>query len=173
MILTLIFILTGAMHGYIYITEKVIFTGGPTMKLTRATDYALFLAAHLAELEPGENTSIGAVAAEYGIPERFLANIVNKLANAGIIKTLKGVNGGMRLARDPSLITVLEVTDVMEKSIALTKCQSADPYCPVMERCTVKGFMDYMYGQFRELLGRTTIETLKSYTNKEKLSLDF
>lgn len=138
------------------------------MKLTRATDYALFLAAHLAELEPGENTSIGAVAAEYGIPERFLANIVNKLANAGIITTLKGVNGGIRLARDPSRITVLEVADVMEKSIALTKCQSADPYCPVMEHCTVKGFMDYIYQQFIDLLDKTTIDTLRLHAEKGK-----
>lgn len=141
------------------------------MKLTRATDYALFVTAHLATLERGEITSIRAVVSEYDIPERFLANIVNKLAGAGIIASMKGVNGGIRLARDAAQITVLQVVESMEKSLALVKCQSAEPFCPLVDSCLVKGLMDHVYQEMRETLGRTSIADLKFYADRGKVMI--
>ncbi len=131
------------------------------MKFTRATDYALFVTTHLAGLEPDESISTRAVACKFNIPERFLANIVHKLAKNGIIVSLKGVNGGIKLARDASQITMLEVVEVMEKSLALVKCQSEAPHCPLESNCTMKGFMDNIYREMRDSLNLTTIDNLR------------
>lgn len=136
------------------------------MKMTRATEYALILSAHLATLNPGENTNIRLAASECGIPKRFLANIVNRLANAGIVASFKGVNGGIRLARNGSQITVLEVVEAVEGGLSLVNCQGPEPSCSLEIHCRVKEFMDQTYHQLAENLNRTTIESLNELAEK-------
>lgn len=141
------------------------------MKLTKATDYALILSAHLAALGPGESTNIRTVASECNIPKRFLANIVSRLSKASIVSSLKGVNGGIRLAKDSSEITMLEVVEAIEGSLALVNCQRPDCFCPLEESCTVKGFMDQMYHELIETFGRTTIQDLRVFADSGKLGV--
>lgn len=85
------------------------------MKLTRAASYALHAVVHMAQ-QKTQHTPVAShtIAAERGIPERFLLKVLKPLVSNRILLSVKGPNGGYRLARQPSDITMLEIIEAAE-----------------------------------------------------------
>ena len=84
------------------------------MKLSRASSYALHAVAFMAGRK--DNTKAVAshhIAAARGIPDRFLLKVLKPLVSAQILLSVKGPNGGYRLARSPSDISMLEVVEAV------------------------------------------------------------
>jgi Rrf2 family protein len=54
------------------------------------------------------------VAKAQGIPERFLLKVLKPLVSAGVLHSVKGPNGGYRLARSPSDVTLLDVIEAVD-----------------------------------------------------------
>ena len=87
------------------------------MKLTRASSYALHALAHMAAQAPGQPLASHHIAEARGIPERFLLKVLKPLVSAGVLRSVKGPNGGYRLARPATQVTVLEVIEAAEGPI--------------------------------------------------------
>lgn len=104
------------------------------MQLNRQTDYALRAVLYLAS-HPLAN--IGEVAEAQFVPQDFLAKIIQKLARADIVKTHRGVGGGISLARPPGKINMLEVIEAMEGPLALNRCFSHPGECPREYFCAI------------------------------------
>jgi Rrf2 family protein len=88
------------------------------MKLTRASSYALHAVVHMAQ-QKVQNSPVAShhIAAERGIPERFLLKVLKPLVSHRILLSVKGPNGGYRLARSPSDITMLEVVEAVDGDV--------------------------------------------------------
>lgn len=85
------------------------------MKLSAKTEYGCLAMLHLAEQHPlGEPVQIRRVAAEHGIPSRFLVQILLELKRAGLVHSTRGAAGGYQLARGPEEISLGEVIAVLE-----------------------------------------------------------
>jgi len=67
------------------------------MHLTRFTDYGLRTLTYLA-LRPEDMTSIAEISGAYRISENHMIKVVHHLGQAGLIETIRGRNGGIRLA---------------------------------------------------------------------------
>lgn len=104
------------------------------MQINRQTDYALRAVLYLAS-HPLAN--IGEVAEAQFVPQDFLAKIIQKLARADIVKTRRGVGGGISLARPPGKINMLEVIEAMEGPLALNRCFSHPGECPREYFCAI------------------------------------
>ena len=104
------------------------------MQLNRQTDYALRAVLYLAS-HPLAN--IGEVAEAQFVPQDFLAKIIQKLSRAGIVKTHRGVGGGISLARPPEKINMLEVIEALEGPLALNRCFSHPGECPREYFCAI------------------------------------
>lgn len=137
------------------------------MKLTKATDYALILLKHLNSLENGKITSVKNVAAACHIPKRFLANIVHRLSKAGIIITVKGMDGGIRLSKSSDKITIKDVLEVLEGNIRFADCQMHSGICNTEDVCTIKQFWDAKLAGFISVLNNTTIKDLSDFVQQE------
>ena len=137
------------------------------MKLTKATDYALIILSQLAMLEPGVNTNVKKVAGSSGIPERFLAIIVHRLSTSGIINSTKGMNGGIRLGRPGSEITLRDVVEAIEGRIGFVECQKQIGLCSLEDNCVTKPFWDAVHEKFLLSLSGTTIEDLSRFVPEE------
>src|SRR6266446_68653 len=87
------------------------------MKLTRASSYALYAVVHMANQKNNRPTPSHLVARARKIPERFLLKVLKPLVSARILHSVKGPNGGYRLARAPAQITLLEILEAVDGPI--------------------------------------------------------
>ena len=87
------------------------------MKLTRASSYALHAVAFMAQQKTDKPVASHNIAQARGIPERFLLKVLKPLVSAQILLSIKGPNGGYRLARGANEITMLEVVEAVDGPI--------------------------------------------------------
>jgi Rrf2 family protein len=97
------------------------------MKLTRAASYAVhalvFMAAQKNNSKPLASHNI---AQARGIPERFLLKVLKPLVSVRILLSIKGPNGGYRLARSANEITLLDVIEAVDGPIRAQSSLSRD-----------------------------------------------
>jgi Rrf2 family protein len=89
------------------------------MKLTRASSYALHAVAYMASHKndsPVASHNI-AKATKPNIPERFLLKVLKPLVSARVLQSVKGPNGGYKLARPATTISVLEIIEAVDGAI--------------------------------------------------------
>ncbi len=87
------------------------------MRLTRASSYALHAIVHIAQEDNGKTLPSHDIAKARKIPERFLLKVLKPLVSAGLLYSVKGPNGGYRLAKQPKEITMLEVIEAVDGPI--------------------------------------------------------
>jgi Rrf2 family protein len=81
--------------------------------LSKKTEYALIALAHLSE-QPGRLASARGIAQGHSLPAALLMNILKNLQCHGLLRSVRGVNGGYRLARDLSSLSLYELISVVE-----------------------------------------------------------
>ena len=77
-----------------------------TVKISTKGRYALRLMTDLALHDDGGYISIKSIAARQDISEKYLEQIITQLSRAGFVKSIRGAQGGYRLAYDPEHYTV-------------------------------------------------------------------
>lgn len=108
------------------------------LKLTKKADYGLIALRHLAVNAKDGSSSAKEIADRYGMPLPLLSKILQKLTRSGVLLSEHGTNGGYRLARDPRLISALEVIRTLDGPIILTSCFTDAGECDHSGRCTVR-----------------------------------
>lgn len=106
------------------------------MLVTRETDYAVRCVLFLAH-EKDQVASVGEIADQMHIPKSFLAKILQRLVREGIVESIRGVNGGFRLLRDPAHITLLEVLTAIQGVAPVNACAIDKRRCNLSSRCGV------------------------------------
>lgn len=104
------------------------------MDITRKTDYALRMLSMLVERE-GSLLSVRIAAEQNLIPYSFARSIQHSLVQAGIVESLRGVHGGMRLKVDPSEVTLRDVVEAVQGPFVMNDCCAEDADCPRMSFC--------------------------------------
>jgi Rrf2 family protein len=87
------------------------------MKLTRASSYALHAVVHMAAQKKNDPVASHMIAQARGIPDRFLLKVLKPLVSAQVLLSVKGPNGGYRLAKPPNEITMLEILEAVDGPI--------------------------------------------------------
>jgi Rrf2 family protein len=87
------------------------------MKLTRASSYAIHALVFMAAQKKNRPVASHHIAKARGIPERFLLKVLKPLVSARVLHSVKGPNGGYRLARAPSEISILEILEAVDGPI--------------------------------------------------------
>jgi Rrf2 family protein len=86
------------------------------MKLTRASSYALHAVTYMAQQKTDRPVASHKIAQERGIPERFLLKVLKPLVSARVLTSVKGPNGGYKLARPATDISMLEIVEAVEQA---------------------------------------------------------
>lgn len=97
------------------------------MKINMETDYAFRIMRTLARR--GQITDAKTISEITSLPQRFTLKILGKLVLGGIVVSRKGANGGYGLSRPADKITLLDVLEVIEGPIVISKCLSEDFVC--------------------------------------------
>jgi len=85
--------------------------------------------------EDDEVIPITEIATSRDIPETFLRKLLRSLINAGVVESKRGYWGGIRLAKPPADITVLEVVEAVEGEVGLSRCVKDPSHCELGKEC--------------------------------------
>lgn len=106
------------------------------MKISTKGRYALRLMLDLALHDTGEPIRIKEISIRQDISDKYLEQIVSVLNKAGMVKSIRGPQGGYRLARAPEQYTVGSILRLTEGSLAPVSCLEDEPNeCPRQEQC--------------------------------------
>ncbi|MGB3388619.1 MAG: Rrf2 family transcriptional regulator [Pseudaminobacter sp.] len=130
------------------------------MRLTVYTDYALRMLMYLAVKEDGLAT-IADIAESYGISRTHLMKVAHQLGVAGYIETVRGRQGGLRLARPSRTISVGEVVRCTEPDMALVPClEPANGHCTILVCCQLRTALQRARMAFVSVLDEYTLHDL-------------
>ncbi|MCT8997137.1 iron-responsive transcriptional regulator RirA [Chelativorans intermedius] len=130
------------------------------MRLTRQTNYAIRILMYCAANE-GRLSRIPDIAQAYSLSELFLFKILQPLVENNLVETVRGRNGGVRLARPAEEITLFDVVRVTEESFAMAECFENDGTdCPLVDGCGLNEALRKALGAFFDVLSSYTIRDL-------------
>ena len=129
------------------------------MRLTRQTNYAIRILMYCAANE-GRLSRIPDIAQAYSLSDLFLFKILQPLVEAGFVQTVRGRNGGVKLAKPAEEITLFDVVRVTEESFAMAECFENDTECPLVDGCGLNEALRKALGAFFEVLASYTIQDL-------------
>lgn len=89
--------------------------------LSQTVEYALRAVAALAQAAPEARTA-AQLAKATRTPAPYLAKVLQGLRRGGIVLSRRGAGGGVALARDPAVMTVLEVVNAVEPIQRIRTC---------------------------------------------------
>ena len=108
------------------------------MKITAKSRYALRVLLDIAANGGKGPRTIKDIAASQGISEKFISRIVVPLHRAELVTTERGVKGGLRLARFPEKITLLDIVVATDGPLSLVHCLARPGVCPRQGRCAAE-----------------------------------
>jgi Rrf2 family nitric oxide-sensitive transcriptional repressor len=131
------------------------------MRLTRHTDNALRALIYLGVHQDDAPCRITDIARRMGMSEDHLAKVVARLAQLGYVETLRGREGGVRLALPPAKIVVGEVVRGTEDNLNLVECfDPSTNQCPIAPACSLAPALDEALQAFFKVLDAYTLADL-------------
>ena len=102
------------------------------MQLPIKAHYATVAMLALAQsFDRGRLLTVRAIADEHNVPAQFLVQILQQLRAAGMITSTRGSNGGFRLERAPSTITLADIIDAVCPPTTNCSSESGSPLCSI------------------------------------------
>jgi len=109
------------------------------MKLSLQTDFALRVLIYAAFRN--ERVNIADVANFFDISKPHVAKVVNLLSRQGYIRSIRGIGGGLELARPANGITIGEIIDCVEGQSHMLDCMSMSNVCVIEQFCNLKSIL--------------------------------
>jgi Rrf2 family protein len=126
--------------------------------IRRETDYAFRCLVRLAGLENDAVESVKQVATGESLPEPLLRKILQRLGKSGIVTSVKGCSGGVRLARAPRQITLRDVLESIQGQVTLNRCVRPGGCCENMADCRLHTSIKRAQHKIDDILNETTLQ---------------
>jgi len=132
------------------------------LKFTTKSEYGLKAVLNLAENFGKGPIPIHDIAENHGISENYLEQLLSTLRRAGLVKSVRGAQGGYMLASSPKEITVGEIIRILEGSIAPKKCvDDENPNaCNRAENCAARMVWEKLKDSVSEVLDSITLDDM-------------
>jgi Rrf2 family protein len=130
------------------------------MKLSTRTRYGVRLMVELGLNYGKKPIFLKDIARRENISEKYLSIIVIRLRGAGLVASVRGVNGGYNLAKDPVQITLIEVVTVLEGNCHLVHCVKNSSACSRAPQCASRDVWILMCDSITETLSSITLDWL-------------
>lgn len=131
------------------------------MRVTQEADYAIRICMILDHL--GQKTGAATIADVACITPKIALKVLRKLNEAEIVRSFKGVRGGYELARDGSSLRVIEIIELIDGPVRISKCLECDHECsknPCKLDCKMHVAFGAVNAKLIENLGRITVRML-------------
>ena len=107
------------------------------LRVSRLTDYATVVMTCIAA-HPADVLSTAQIADETRLELPTVSKLLKALGHAELVESFRGVNGGYRLARPASEISLAEIVEALEGPIGMTECSAQSGLCGHEPHCGVR-----------------------------------
>ena len=144
------------------------------MKISTKGRYAVRVMLDLALHNSGECIKVKDIANRQGISDKYLEQIIAVLNKAGYVKSVRGAQGGYRIAKDPKEYTVGMILRLTEGSMAPVACleENADE-CERCDTCETLEVWKELYHAINNVIDNVTLEDLVERRQKRLENLDY
>ncbi|WP_300385405.1 Rrf2 family transcriptional regulator [Clostridium sp.] len=137
------------------------------MYLSKFTDYSFRTLVYLAENKE-KLATVEQLAKTLDVSEHHLKKVVHKLAKTGLIMSMKGRCGGLRLVLNPEDINLGKVLLITEDNLNIAKCFNEESYCPFRKKgCKLRCIMNESLNAFLNQFSKYTLKDLLKNDNKD------
>jgi Rrf2 family nitric oxide-sensitive transcriptional repressor len=127
------------------------------MQLTQFSDYSLRVLLYLTA-NPERVVPLQEISRSYGVSHHHLVKVVRRLTERGLVASVRGRTGGVRLARRPSEINIGALVRATEPHMDLVECFDRETNtCPIDGVCGLKGVLKRATAAFVGVLDGHTL----------------
>ena len=131
------------------------------MRLSSMADYAVVTMSAAARHCGGARVAAALLAEETGLPVPTVQKLVSRLTAAGLLRSSRGVGGGLKLARPAAAISLADIIEAVEGPIVLAPCADEGRQdCALDGGCAVKPHWGIVGGAVRGALAAVPLTRL-------------
>ena len=138
------------------------------MRISTRGSYALEAVLAIAMMPDTGSVSIREISERTLISDDYLEQIFSLLRNGGIIRSLRGAQGGYCLARSSSSVSVGDVLRAAEKSISPVLCIEDKSVCGKSAECAARNTWCRLYGVISDTVDTISIADLVKEFEEQK-----
>ena len=125
-----------------------------------AAEAAIRAALYLASQPPGELSPVQDVATATKLSKAYLSKVIQRLAQDGLVRTVRGPRGGIQLGKPAEAITLWSLVHATEGRGDPDRCALGIGNCSAKDPCPLHGRWGPLRGEFQRLLEETTLAEL-------------
>lgn len=127
------------------------------LRLSKMADYAGAITVHMAA-HPQHVHTATSLSANLALTKATVAKCLKTLARHGVLVSQRGVNGGYKLARPASAISVAEIIVAMDGPVQMASCVGGhNGECPIERSCPLSGGWDSLNADIYAMLQRKSV----------------
>ena len=139
------------------------------MMISTKGRYALRIMVDLAQHDGEEPVSVRAIAQRQDISGKYMEQIISVLTRAGLLRSVRGAQGGYHLAYAPGEITVGMILRATEGDLAPAECVlDGAQHCDRRGACPSRAVFSKVYSAINEVIdGVTLLELMPENSDSE------
>lgn len=142
------------------------------MKLSTKGRYGLKAMFELSLNEENGPVPLKYIAKKQNISEQYLEQIFSSLKKSGLVKSVRGAQGGYLLARKPEDIKVGDILVVLEGPISISDCVIDEDICENSNICVTKVVWEKLKKGIEDVINAINLQDMIDDYNKNKLDCD-
>ena len=130
------------------------------MMISTKGRYALRIMVDLALHDGEEPVSVREIAQRQDISGKYMEQIISVLARAGLLRSIRGAQGGYHLAHTPEEITVGMILRATEGDLAPAECVKSEVPCGRTNECSTRLVFEKVYSAINNVIDNVTLDEL-------------
>ncbi|MDD5126794.1 MAG: Rrf2 family transcriptional regulator [Dehalococcoidales bacterium] len=130
------------------------------MKLSTRARYGTRALLDLVRQPPNEPVQLKEIARRQGVSLHYLEHLITPLITAGIIRSIRGARGGVKLARPAEQISLAEIIRLLEGSLTPVECIDKPDNCPRAAACATRDVWSEMQQIIQNFLEGITLRDM-------------
>ena len=130
------------------------------MMISTKGRYALRIMIDLAQHDSDIPVSVREIADRQDISGKYMEQIIGVLTRAGLLRSVRGAQGGYHLAHAPREITVGMILRATEGDLAPAECVKSDVPCGRTNECSTRLVFEKVYSAINNVIDNVTLDEL-------------